>query len=139
MECLQVCMIAVRRTLNRNLQISRTIKLNGYDNINSKKIELKYYRHRTWTHLCWSFSAITGESKYYHDGNVVGIEQINVTSDDLALKASNEMHEYALIFGQEQDIIRGGFEEAEAFLAADDDVIIYGRLLESSDAGESTW
>ena len=132
MECLQVCMIAVRRTLNRNLQISRTIKLNGYDNVNSKKIELKYYRHRTWTHLCWSFSAITGESKYYHDGNVVGIEQLNVTSDDLALKASNEMHEYALIFGQEQDIIRGGFEEAEAFLGRLSEFNIWNFTLSKS-------
>ena len=133
MECLQVCMIAVRRTLNRNLQISRTIKLNGYDNVNSKKIELKYYRHRTWTHLCWSFSAITGESKYYHDGNVVGIEQLNVTSDDLALKASNEMHEYALIFGQEQDIIRGGFEEAEAFLGRLSEFNIWNFTLSTTD------
>ena len=72
MGCLQACLHAAYHTLNRNLLFERAIKLSNRDKHNSKKIELNNFRHRTWTHLCWSFSAITGESKYYHGGNVTG-------------------------------------------------------------------
>ena len=113
MKCLQVCMASAYHTFNRNLFFVREI---DHNNTNMNRIELKYYRHRTWTHLCWSYSARTGKHKYYQDGAVFGIEQFNVTNDDVALKASNEMNDYALIFGQEPDIMRGGFDKGEAYI-----------------------
>ena len=109
-------MHAAYHTLNRDLLFERAIKLSNRDKINSRKIELNNFRHRTWTHLCWSFSAITGESKFYHDGKVFEKEQLNVTNEDVALKASTAMIDSALIFGQEQDAIRGGYEKGEAYL-----------------------
>ena len=116
MDCLQVCIISASHTLNRNLMFQRSVKLSNQERINLRPIELPYYRHRTWTHLCWSYSAQTGESKYYHNGAIFDKERLNVTNDDVALKGSSDMHDFALIFGQEQDKIRGGFEKGQAYL-----------------------
>ena len=116
MECLQVCMASDHLTLNRNLMFVREVNLKTGHTVDVGRIEVKNYRHRTWTHLCWSYSAQTGESRYYHDGKILDTEQLDVTDDDLALKASSEMSKHALIFGQEQDEIGGGFQKGEAYI-----------------------
>ena len=41
MECLEVCMLAVHRTLNRNLFFNREIKLNRHGNVDVKRLKLK--------------------------------------------------------------------------------------------------
>ena len=133
MECLEVCMLAVHRTLNRNLFFNREIKLNRHGNVDVKRIKLENYRHRTWTHLCWSFSALTGESKYYHDGQAFGNERFNVTIDNFALKSSSEMNDSALIFGQEQDMIRGNFEKGEAYIGHLSEFNIWNFTLDDKD------
>ena len=92
------------------------MNLNTQNKVNVRRIELNNYRHRTWTHLCWSYSAHTGESKYYHNGAILDTEHLNVTIDDLALRASTEMSKYALILGQEQDEVGGGFQKGEAYI-----------------------
>ena len=63
MKCLEVSLQSANLNLGRNLIFQIEMTLRNYENASSRKIELKNYRHRTWTHLCWSFSARTGESK----------------------------------------------------------------------------
>ena len=133
MKCLQVCLVSARHTLSRNLMFQREMDLRNYSRVNRKSIELKDYRHRTWTHLCWSYSAQSGESKYYHDDVVLETEQLSVTKDDLALKASKEMSDSALIFGQEQDKIRGGFGKAEAYIGHLSEFNIWNSTLSDKD------
>ena len=133
MECLQVCMISVLRTYHRNLIFDKGIRFKNKHNNNLKNMELKYYRHRTWTHLCWSYSAQSGESRYYHDGAVFGIEQFNVTKEDVALKASTEMSDHALIFGQEPDMIRGGFDKGEAYIGHLSEFNIWNHIFSDKD------
>ena len=116
MDCLQVCMAPAHHTLNRNLMFVREVNLKTGNKVDVGRIEVKNYRHRTWTHVCWSYSAQTGESRCYHDGKILNTEQLNVTNEDLALKPSSEMSKYSLIFGQEQDEIGGGFQKGEAYI-----------------------
>ena len=97
-KCLQVSMLSANFNLGRTLLFQIEMTLSNYENIINRQIELKTYRHRTWTHLCWSFSARTGKSKYYQDGVVLGVEQFNVTNYDVALWDSSEMSDSALIF-----------------------------------------
>ena len=133
MECLQVCMESASRTQNRILRFVGYINQNSYKDYYAIEAELNYYRHRTWAHLCWSYSAQTGESKLYHDGTVVGHERLNVTYDDLALKPSNDMNDAALIFGQEPDRIGGGFEKGQAYLGFLSEFNIWNRTLGAND------
>ena len=133
MECLQVCMKSAYHTMNRNLSFERGIKLRHQDKVDYKNIELKYYHHRTWTHLCWSYSSLTGNSKYYHDGVVFGVERFNVSNGNVALRASSEMNDYALIFGQDPDRMRGGFEKEQAFLGHLSELNIWNLTLSDLD------
>ena len=133
MECLQTEMRSLHDTNNRILSFARIIKPSNRGKAGYKKIELNYYHHRTWTHLCWSYSAHTGESRYYHDGAVFGTERFNVTKDDIALKSSSEMHDWALILGQEPDKIRGGFAKAQSYLGYISEFNIWNYTLPGKD------
>ena len=88
MQCLQICLQGVYTTANRNLRIIGEIPLQSYDGIVAIKRQLKIYRHRTWTHLCWSLLATTGISKFYHDGILLGIEKVVVSENDYAIHGS---------------------------------------------------
>ena len=80
MECLQVCMQAMYETANQNLFFEGSINLQTYNGIYWIRNELNSYRHRKWTHICWSFSALTGLSKVYHNGQLLDpIEHLNTT------------------------------------------------------------
>ena len=116
MKCLQICLQGVYTTANRNLRIIGELPLQSYNGIVAIKRQLKNYRHRTWTHLCWSFSAITGMSKFYHDGILLGIDKVNVTENDYAIHGSDRMLNTSLIFGQEPDSFRGGFDKAQSYI-----------------------
>ena len=131
MICLQVCMKAAYHTSNRNLIFGSGMKVGNNDDADWRWVELKYYRHRTWTHLCWSYSAHTGKSKYYHDGTVFGIEYFNVTYYDVALQESNDKS--ALIFGQEPDKMKGGFQKGQAFLGYLTEFNVWSSALSDTD------
>ena len=131
MICSQVCMKAAYYTSNRNLIFGSGIKVGNNDDADWIWVELKHYRHRTWTHLCWSYSAHTGESKYYHDGIIFGIEYLNVTYYDVALRASNGSS--ALLFGQEPDKMRGGFQKGQAFIGYLTEFNVWSSTLSDTD------
>ena len=113
MECLQVCLASVDGTLGRNLFIAGYIPLKRISIVTEV---LKDYRHRTWTHLCWRFSILTGISQFFHDGHLLGAELVNVSNKDLAMRGDEKMYDTALIFGQEPDMIRDEFDPFEAYL-----------------------
>ena len=133
MECIQVCMYSAHDTMNRNLIFGSFAMLMNHEKSVHKRTQLKYHRHRTWSHLCWSYSAQTGKSKYYQDGIIFGSERFNVTYDDVAMKASNEVIDSALIFGQEPDEMRGGFVAGEAFLGHLSEFNIWNHVLDDED------
>ena len=98
MECLSMCLHALEETANRELEIDVGIPLKDKGTKQWVAVDLKLYHHRTWNHLCWSFSAITGFSNFYHNGDMIGSLQINIKDIDLAMKGSSKMHEASIIF-----------------------------------------
>ena len=76
---------------------------------------------------------LTREDKYYQDGVIFGVDQFNVTKDSLVLRASNDMNDYALIFGQEPDRIRGGFEKDQAYLGYLSEFNVWNYTLDEKD------
>ena len=88
MECLQVCLGSIDGTLGRNVFIAGYIPLEAYSTVSKV---LTSYRHRTWTHLCWSFSAVTGTSEFFHDGFPLGKHYLNVSNSELAIKGFEKM------------------------------------------------
>ena len=134
MECVQICIDGVYNTAFRNLKLKGYLNLKSYRGLKSITQNLNSYRHRTWTHICWSLSTATGESKMYHDGKQLGLtDYLNITSEDSAFKASNAMQEASLIFGQEPDIIRGGFDKKQAYLGELAELNIWNYTLPDAD------
>ena len=126
MECLQVCLGSIDGTLGRNVFIAGYIPLEAYSTVSKA---LTSYRHRTWTHLCWSFSAVTGTSEFFHDGFPLGKHYLNVSNSDVAIKGFEKMSTTALIFGQEPDMIRGEFDSLEAYLGELSELNIWSYVL----------
>ena len=134
MECVQICIDGVYDTAFRNLKLKGYLNLKSYRGLKSVTQSLNSYYHRAWTHICWSLSTETGESKMYQDGKQLdATEYFNITSEDSAFKASNAMQEASLIFGQEPDIIRGGFDKKQAYLGDLSELNIWNYTLPDAD------
>ena len=130
MKCLKFCLLGIRETANRNLLVEGYIPLKT---IQFVTVPLKSYLHRTWTHLCWSFSAISGISKFYHNGNLLSNHHVEVLDTDTALRGSNEMHDSALVFGQDPDDMRNGFDKNNAFIGNLSEFNIWNYTLKESE------
>ena len=116
MRCLQAFMTGNLQTANRDLVFQVEIPLKNSQKFKNIKMNVKFFRHRTWTHFCWIFSGITGISKLYYDGILLQTEKINLDGLDLTIKDANNIYDVAFIFGQEPDSMRGGFDNQQAFL-----------------------
>ena len=70
MECVQMSLHGVVDTANRNLEIHAHMS-------HWTIIALESFHHRTWNHLCWSFSVLTGNSTFYHNGDLMKSIQVS--------------------------------------------------------------
>ena len=133
LNCLQLCLFAVFNTQNRNLRIDGSIPFDRSETTESFSKDLRSYMHRTWTHLCWSFSTITGENQFYQNGESLGKENLNVSNLDWIVKGKDDTSDTAFIFGQEQDSLRGGFEKYEAYIGDMSEFNFWNFTLNDSD------
>ena len=133
MECLQLCIDGIWDTANRNMQLLVTIPSRKGGQRYKALLPLKSFHHRTWNHLCWTLSTVTGSSTFYHNGDMIGSKQINTNDIDFALKRSSQMQDSAFIFGQEPDSIRGGFDEHEAFIGDLSEFNVWNYTLSGSE------
>ena len=116
MECLQMCLYAVEDTANRELDVKASIPFREKVMKHWAIVGLKSYHHRTWDHICWSFSVTNKTSNLYHNGDWIWSKPVNTAEIDLAMKSSSKMYKASFIFGQEPDSMRGGFDQYQAFL-----------------------
>ena len=116
MECLQLCLWGITNNANRILEVKANIPSLKGGLKHWAKAPLNSYLHRTWNHLCWSLSTITGSSKFYHNGDVILSQQGSTAGIDFALKGSSQMYASSFIFGQEPDSLKGGFDSYQAFI-----------------------
>ena len=113
MGCIDLYLGNSKKSMNRNVFMTVQMK---YETIVKRSVELKNFRHRTWVFLCLALSSITGETKFYYNGNLIATELGLVNKNATLLQNSLEMYDFALIFGQEPDKIRGDFDEYQAFI-----------------------
>jgi len=81
----------------------------------------------TWHNIAVTWRSSDGEVKVYKDGSPS-------YSDVLSMGASME-NDGSLVFGQEQDIVGGGFQSFQAFIGVLDDIRIYNRALSEAEIG----
>ena len=130
--CMQVCLQADETSLDRDIRLRGRIQLSK--NVKRESVVLvPSFLHRSWVHICWSFSIENGESNWHYNGRMIKTETFNVDGFQLSIKDSNEMYDSAFIFGQEPDALRGGFEVAEAFLGDAAELNIWNYIMKDED------
>lgn len=111
--CVQMWLESKVESASRNISVYGEIKRRH--NYAKYGIAINSFRHRSWAHLCWSLSSIFGVSKFYYNGKLLGIVRIKDTKNQTIIKGVGEVFDAALIFGQEPDLLRGGYDKYQAF------------------------
>ena len=130
MKCLRLCLKEVNQAANRELYMVAQVpcKNGGRDT----SARLFGYNHRAWGHVCWSFSAVNGKSRFYYNGILLKEETLNLDGIDYGFQGSELFHDVAFIFGQEPDSMRGKFDSNEAFLGELSELNLWNYELDMS-------
>ena len=131
MKCLRLCLEGAQKSANRDLHFRIQIPTKRSTKYTSMTTNISM--HRVWSHVCWTFSVNNGESKFYHNGHLLGLDQLDVEGVNQAVLDPLEMDDSALIFGQEPDIMRGEYDKKEAFLGNVAELNIWNRILSANE------
>ena len=106
-----------------NQQLKLCIRMNSLDycvNINDT-------RHRTWNHICWSYSSDTKSNKLYYNGAKAGTIPVE---DGIIIPASDDFKSTSFILGQEPDSFNGEFSLAQLFIGDLSEVNLWDKILD---------
>ena len=129
-NCTQLYSYGNSTTANRQLVIS------GEVNFREFAVNIKEYRHRTWNHICWSYSSLRNINKFYYNGKLIGVRSMN---NGHPIPTPDELEMASFILGQEPDTFNGKFSVSQLFngevselnlwdtLLSDDDVLSLGQ------------
>ena len=96
------------------------VKLQIYLKIKNLFLEIlkKTFQHRSWNHLCWSFTGRTGINKTYLNGELQGSFTIDSDYVRKGVLGTDEVDETLFIVGQEPDgpSLRNGFDIEQVFV-----------------------
>ena len=67
------------------------------------------FPHRKWNHICWSYSSYTGNNNLYFNGKLLASQNLGFRSEKPIVDDYNDIYDAALIIGQEQDSVGGGY------------------------------
>ena len=106
-ECVQLSFIPTPSSANRNVKTQ--IFLPWYripsESINKAiHIELKLFKHRTWAHVCWTYSSDTCCHVIYYNGARMG--KVCDKAEEISrweISSSTNVSKHSVIIGQEQD------------------------------------
>ena len=98
MKCLRICIKSVWISANRDLAFS--VQIPSISVVEDASQEISPYIHRTWSHLCWRFSATNGANRFYYNGKSIGEYTINPLYFDLAIQDTRNMNYSAFLFVQ---------------------------------------
>ena len=106
-----------------NQQLIHCIWINGVE----YRININDYRHRTWNHVCWSYSSYTKTNKLYYNGENVGIQLVE---EGMAIPASDDFRITSFILGQEPDVLTGEFSVDQLFHGELSEVNLWDEILD---------
>ena len=127
MQCIQMYLQPTTQSANRDLVVVGEMKLEG--SIRRFQMDVKSFSHRVWAHFCWSVSSLTKEGKFYYNGNLLGIHTLKVHKNQTVIKGNSNTLDAAFIFGQEPDLMRGGYDKFQAFIGDLTELNIWSYLV----------
>ena len=120
LECTQLYTSGNETTTNQQLILSGWI--NGYE----FSVNIEEYRHRTWNHICWSYSRQSLLNKFYYNGKLIGIKPM---SEVVTIPTADQSKMASFILGQEPDIFNGEFEVTQVFNGEISELNLWGSVL----------
>ena len=92
----------------------------------STSFNLEHYKHRSWNHICWSYSSIKKTSTFYHNGILIANEQI---TEAPIIPSANDFKVTSIILGQEPDSFNGKFSLTQLFNGELSEMNLWDRVL----------
>ena len=106
-----------------NQQLVHCIWINGVE----YRLNIENYRHRTWNHICWSYSSYTKTNTLYYNGKKVGVELVD---EGVAIPASDDLRITSFVLGQEPDVLFGEFSVDQLFHGELSEVNLWDEILD---------
>ena len=126
MECMQFYLRPNVSSGNRHMDIY------GWVQSYEVMIYSTRFKHRSWNHLCWSYSSQNGMNTFYHNGYLLGTKPMPSFNGSFPLmKGDKEYESSAFIIGQEQDWIRGRYESSQVYSGDITELNMWDSILES--------
>lgn len=120
MNCTQLYTYANSTTANRQLVLS----IEG--NFGRVGVNIEKYRHRTWNHICWSYSSLSYMNKFYYNGKLIGVKSMK---NGYPIPASDELKITSFILGQEPDSFNGKFSVTQLLNGEVSELNLWDTLL----------
>ena len=125
-KCTQLYYSGDLTTVNQQVILSGWLH-GGYGLFN---VGIESYRHRSWSHVCWSYSSITGRNRFYYNGLVIG--NISINSPPV-LNGADDSTIASFILGQEPDIFNGDFDPGQLFNGEVSELNFWDTVLSDGD------
>ena len=93
-----------------NQQVVLSVWVNG--GVVTNDINIVNYRHRTWNHICWSYSTKTKTNKFYYNGKLIGKTDM---VQEISIPRADDIKRTSFILGQEPDVFNGEFSVTQLF------------------------
>ena len=90
------------------------------------------YRHRSWNHICVRHNGELGLTMFYYNGELIGERKQQPDQSRIAVQGAPEFTRQFLVFGQEPDLFRGGFNALQAFQGGIAEFNWWGRELDET-------
>lgn len=133
-RCIGIYSSGVRASANRKVKFG--VWLEGWTKSAIADIlEVKDYRHRNWNHVCWSYSSVSSANKLYFNGDLVGHLSMYLENRSMIttpVHDSINSYKSAFIVGQDQDIIKGGYNSAESYYGEISELNMWSPMLANS-------
>ena len=128
-NCIQLASSGDLYSANRDAKYS--LYFHGINNVNGNtNLVVSSFRHRTWNHVCWTYSSISNSHQLFYNGEKVGSFRASFLP---VVPGSDSVHEYAFVFGQETDKLRGSFSASQAFYGELSEFHLWDRILKQSE------
>ena len=126
MNCTQLYSNGNPSTKNQQIQIHGWINRGEV----TLEAEVNNYQHRSWNHICWSYSSITQTSKLYFNGKFIKVANI---SNGPSIAAEDESRISSFIMGQDPDVFNGEFSVNQLYNGELAEVNLWDRVLEDDE------
>lgn len=121
--CVQLHYSLILSTANRH------IKLNAALNFNLISENIVPFPHRTWNHVCWSYSSINGKNKLYFNGRLINTVVLQENNRPV-VEGHNDTVDSYFVLGQEPDKIRGGYNVNQVYSGQIAELNMWNFILE---------